>query len=76
MKRRYNPDPYRQRRQAHRRRLALPRALHQIRSIRRPWMRAWNKFQLRGGTKPQVIALPRLLKNHRVRLHKVFISGR
>jgi len=76
MKRRYNPDPDRQRRQTHRRRKALGRAMHQILSLRRPWMRAWNSFQLKRGPQPERIKIPKMLKNHRVRLYQAFTSNR
>jgi hypothetical protein len=76
MKRTYKPHPDRQRRQTHRRRLALGRALHQILAMRRPWLRAWNSFQLRRGPQPTRIKVPKLLKNSRVRLYRIFTSGR
>jgi len=64
------PNPTRQRRQAHRKRKAYARALHQLFAIRNRWLAAW-----RGGRRPGRIALPKLLWQHERALMRAFYRG-
>ncbi len=70
------PRPAFQRRAAHRRRKAPARALHQILAMRHEWMAAWHRAQRRPGglsAPPPRIKLPKMLKQHRVRLYRAFV---
>jgi len=69
MKRKLNPRPWHQAEQTHRRRKALGRALHQVRSSRWRFMMARAKWFVdpasnRAGKLPQ-LHIPRLVRKHR-----------
>ncbi len=62
MKRRYNPDPDHQRRQTHRRRLALGRALHQV-------------HEAKGyGLSPALMHVPGIVRQHARLLRAVLLD--
>lgn len=67
--------PAHQRRQAHRRRKALGRALHQLHAIRVLWMRAWDRYRRGRGPKPARIRLPRMLRKHKPLFRRVVIGA-
>lgn len=60
----------RQRRQAHRQRLALGRALHQVLALKFRWMDRWNNHQ-----RPARIKLPRMVRQHKRRIYRAFMHG-
>ena len=62
------PVPSRQRRTAHRQRLALGRALHQVRKMRGRLVRGADF----GG---YYIPIPKLLRKHAMRLRLLFALG-
>lgn len=75
------PRPEHQARQAHRRRKALGRALHQIRYVRAMLFRgiAWRRKHQLDSVGASVafrsIRLPRLVRPHRRLLRRVFVFG-
>lgn len=63
------PTPARQRREAHRQRLALGRALHQVLAFKDRWMDAWRR-----GRKPGPIKLPRSVRKHKRLIYRAFMA--
>jgi hypothetical protein len=63
------PVPARQRRQAHRQRKALGRALHQVKGMRPSFLRArrWGRYPAEQIAPP--IRVPKILRRHAMRLH-------
>lgn len=59
------PRPDYQRKQAHRRRLALGRALHQLRGMRRDWFIAWDQYLRRRGPSPAPFSLPKIIRHRK-----------
>jgi len=77
MKRALNPRPWRQSRDAHRQRKALARARHQLAALRPQWLGQWWKHQKSPlhYRAPRPIALPRLVKKHKMRLRREFLRA-
>jgi hypothetical protein len=65
------PVPHLQRRQSHRQRLALGRALHQVRFRRGPCRRNYHR---RRFNKTQRLLIPRLLRRHAVKIGRVWFG--
>lgn len=57
-------NPTRQRRQAHRQRKALARALHAVRSLRRPYARDLRLWQRGAIKRPPRMRLAKAVRRH------------
>jgi hypothetical protein len=68
------PVPERQARQSHRERKALARVRHQLQYMIPRWLNLWNKWQRRGGPRPQRIKLPYAVRKHKRALYTEFVQ--